>query len=209
MSPLGKLESLANFGIAVGDILEDRREQAGHGLLHFVQQVVDDVVEANIDPAVSAARFAATSGRTLKPMMMLRVATAKTDVRFGNRAGARERDAQLHPFVRFVIQLQQRGLDRAERTLNVGLNDDAQFRGRRRLDLDAEIGQLDRPVARRSVSTRRWLRVRQQVPALPARPRRPGTVSPSLRDIQQTQDLDRRTWLGLGERACRGRRTSP
>lgn len=76
-SPFGSLKGFVNLRVTIGNILELGSEQTTHGGLHFVEQVVDDVVEANIDViAIRRARFPATSGRTLNPTMMLLVATA-------------------------------------------------------------------------------------------------------------------------------------
>src|SRR5215207_9559029 len=44
-----QLEGFAHFRVAIGHVLEDWRQETGHGRLHLVQQVVDDVVEADID----------------------------------------------------------------------------------------------------------------------------------------------------------------
>ena len=46
---LGDAEGLADLGLALVDFLEHRREQAGHGLLDLVGQVVNDRVQADVD----------------------------------------------------------------------------------------------------------------------------------------------------------------
>src|SRR5690606_488425 len=70
-------ERLAHLGVAVGNLPDLRRQQAGHRRLNVVHQLVDDVVEADVDPAASAARLAAASGRTLNPTMIALEATAR------------------------------------------------------------------------------------------------------------------------------------
>ena len=70
-------EGLADFGVPAGDILELGLQQTGHRRLDLVEQRVDDVVEADVDARLSAARRAAASGRTLKPMMIAPEAAAR------------------------------------------------------------------------------------------------------------------------------------
>src|SRR5689334_7967998 len=46
---LADLEDLTDFGFAEGFLDQGGGEEAGHGLSHVVDGVVDDVVEANLD----------------------------------------------------------------------------------------------------------------------------------------------------------------
>src|SRR6266481_1678893 len=47
---LGKGENLADFGRADDDVLQDRIQQAGHGLLHLVNQFINDGIKLDLDP---------------------------------------------------------------------------------------------------------------------------------------------------------------
>ena len=49
LADLGDAEDLQNLCIAQHGLAQHRREHAGHGLFHIIDQVVDDVVVADLD----------------------------------------------------------------------------------------------------------------------------------------------------------------
>ena len=72
---LGKIEELTHLGLAGGDFLLNRRQQAGHGVLHLVDEFVDyrveldlhafalgDVGHTRVDPGVKAENDAIGGG---------------------------------------------------------------------------------------------------------------------------------------------------
>src|SRR5215475_11318041 len=54
---LGNIEHLQNLGVAKEHLAHGRRQQPGHGLLHVVDQVVDDVVVADLDAGLVGGKF--------------------------------------------------------------------------------------------------------------------------------------------------------
>ena len=67
----GHREDLADLGLAGDDLFELGREQADHGVLDVLEDLVDDLVGADLDVlGCSASSRALRSGRTLKPMIV-------------------------------------------------------------------------------------------------------------------------------------------
>ena len=64
----GDTEGIAHFGRPCTFSRKVGLQQALHGVAQFVERIVDDRVQADVDPSRSAAAVAFASGRTLKPM---------------------------------------------------------------------------------------------------------------------------------------------
>ena len=72
----GHPEDLADLGLAGDDLLELGGEHADHGVLDVLEELVDDLVGADLDVLGSASSRALRSGRTLKPMIVALEAAA-------------------------------------------------------------------------------------------------------------------------------------
>ena len=117
---LADLEDLTDLGLA--ERLLDLRggEQAFHGLADVVDGVVDDVVEADLDPlALGEARRLAGRAHVEADDDRLR-RDGEVDVALGDGADARVDDGDPHLVGRELGERVGHGLDRA---LHVGLDD--------------------------------------------------------------------------------------
>ncbi len=137
-----QFECFANLCVAIGDILEHRSKHALHGRFHFIEKVVDDGVETNVDIRRVGGAFGRDVRPNVEPDDDAPGGGGQTNVGFRDRSGTRIRNADTD-FVAIVIELEQRGLNSFERALHVGLEHHAQFRCASRSDLVVEIGQLD------------------------------------------------------------------
>ena len=126
------LEYFENLSVAEHGFADGRRQQAGHGLFHVVDQIVDDVVVADFD-AVALRRFARfLVGAHVEGDDRHAGGFGQRDVAFRNAADA----VVQHAGRDFVgAELVERAVDRFQRSLHVGLDDQREFLAARGLGL--------------------------------------------------------------------------
>jgi len=132
IAALAELENLAHLRLAGDDVLHQRVEQAGHGLLHLVDQLVDDGVKLELDALALGHLADAGVYLGVKAQDDRIRGAGQGGVGLGNGSDSGVNDLGLH-LVRFnFVDGIDDGLDRA---LCVGLDDELEGLGLVRLCL--------------------------------------------------------------------------
>ena len=136
---------MADLGLA-GDAFDDLGlDHAFHGGLHVVEELIDDLVEADLD--VAFLRFLADAG--IRPDIEAeddRVRSArKEDVVIADGSGASEKDADLDGIGAHLLEVVLEGLGRA---VAIGLDDDVHVLDLAGVDEVVEVGKCHRGGAR-------------------------------------------------------------
>ena len=125
-------EDLADLGLAGDDLLVLRREHADHRLLDVLEQLVDDLVGADLD-VLGVGQLAGLAVRAHVEADDRGVGRGgQRDVVLGDAADGAVHERQLD--LRAVELAQALG-DRLERAVDVGLEDEVERRRLARLDL--------------------------------------------------------------------------
>ena len=132
VADLRHLEDLEDHRVAEHGLADRWREQAGHRLLHVVDEVVDDVVVADLDAGAlgGLARFLVGAHVEADDRRIRRF--GQPHVRLGDAADAGMQHARRHLVGAELVERAGDGFDRA---LHVGLDDQREILAARGLDL--------------------------------------------------------------------------
>src|SRR5688572_2568598 len=187
-------EDLPHLGVADDGLDHHRLEHPGERLLDVVEQLIDDLVHTHVDVGLI--------GDALRRRFHLRVEADH------HRTGGRgEREVGLGDVAHRVVDqlqadlfrryLREGTLDRLERALHVGLEDELQLLGLALFDLREHL--VERRGLVRDARTSALARVRgdERLRGLLVRD---GTEHlTGFGHVRQTEDLDRSRWLGAAD----------
>src|SRR6185503_1755519 len=179
-------EDLLDFGVADHCLDHHRLEHAGECLLHVVEQLVDDLVLANVD--------ARLIGDPLRGCLHLRVESDddRTRSRGEGQVGLGDVPDSVVDHLQadlLLRDLRERALDRFERPLDVGLEHELQLLGLALLDLREHL--IERRGLLRCAGAGALARVRRDQRLRGLFVRHDAEHIARLGDARQAQDLDR------------------
>src|SRR5215471_5705277 len=119
LADLGNVEHLQDFRIAKVHLAHRRRQQAGHGLSHVVDQIVDDVVVADLDPGLVGRELRLRVGTHIEAHHHRARGAGQRHIRFGDAADARVHDTCLDLV---VAEFAQSAADGLHRSLHIALD---------------------------------------------------------------------------------------
>src|SRR5262249_15579097 len=113
LADLGDIEDLEDGRVTQRDLAQGGCEQPRHRRLHVVDEIVDDVVVADLDARLVGQRLGLDVGAHVEPYDHRMGRVGKRHVRFGDAADAGVHDARLDLLGAELFQCACNGLDRA------------------------------------------------------------------------------------------------
>ena len=135
---LGNVEQLENLRVAQHRLAQRRRQHPRERGLHIVDEIIDDVVVADLDAGLLGEIARLLVRAHVEPEDHRLRGLGQRHVRLGHAADAAVNDPR-HDFV--VAELLERSRDRLDRPLDVAFEDDRQLLVPRRLQVAHHVGE--------------------------------------------------------------------